>query len=295
MTENKEGQNGAKGRTFENEQLLGATFDHVDLSGSRFERVDFGRSTFRSIDFDGVDIRNASLSDVRMRGVELRRVEIWGELYDVVVNGVEVGALVEAELTRLHPERARLQPTDAAGYRDAWTVIDELWSGTVERARALEAVDPALLHESVDGEWSFIQTLRHLPMATSSWLSRGVQGDPSPWHPLELPWDEMPATDGVPHDRDARPTLDEALELRHDRFERVRTHLASLTDEELAGSNEVPDTPGWPPAGDLIPVRDAFDTLLIEEWWHRQFAERDLAALEGRTRHTPASTTTEEA
>jgi len=280
----------ASGRTFRDEQLLGATFEHVDLSGSRFERVEFERSTFRSVGLDGVDIRDASLSDVRMRGVELRRVEIWGELGDVVINGVEIEPLVEAELTRLHPERASLQPNDAAGYREAWTIIDELWSGTVERARALAALDPTLLHESVDGEWSFIQTLRHLPMATSSWLSRGVQRDPSPWHPLELPWDEMPATDGVPHDRDARPTLEEALELRHDRFERVRTHLASLTDEELACSNEVPDTPGWPPAGDLIPVRDAFDTLLNEEWWHRQFAERDLTALEARTRHTPSST-----
>ncbi|EAQ00918.1 hypothetical protein JNB_12104 [Janibacter sp. HTCC2649] len=289
MTENE-----TTGRAFRDEQLLGATFEHVDLSGSRFERVEFEQSTFRSVGLDHVDIRNASLSDVRMRGVELRHVEIWGELDDVVVNGVDVAPLIEAELTRLHPERARLHPTDAAGYRDAWTVIDELWSGTVERARALDAVDPALLHESVDGEWSFIQTLRHLPMATSSWLSRGVQRDPSPWHPLELPWDEMPATDGVPHDRDARPTLDEALELRHDRFERVRTHLASLTDQELTGSNEVPDTPGWPPPGELIPVRDAFDTLLNEEWWHRQFAERDLAALEARTRHTHVSTSLEE-
>ncbi|MEO7269507.1 MAG: DinB family protein [Knoellia sp.] len=287
-------QNETESRTFRDEQLLGATFEHVDLSGSRFERVDFGRSTFRSIDLDGVDIRNASLANVRMRGVELRRVEIWGEIGEVVVNGVDVAPLVEAELTRLHPERASLHPTDAAGYRDAWTVIDELWSGTVERARALEAVDPALLHESVDGEWSFIQTLRHLAFATSSWLSRGVQRDPSPWHPLELPWDEMPPTAGVPHDRDARPTLDEALELRHDRFERVRTHLATLTEDALAAPTEVPEGPGWPPAGETFPASDAFDTLLNEEWWHRQFAMRDLAALEARTRHTQESTTSEE-
>lgn len=279
-------------RSFRDERLLGASFDHVDLSGSRFERVDFGRATFRSIDFDGADIRNASLLDVTMRGVELRRVEIWGELGDVRVNGIDIAPLIEAELTRLHPERPRLHPTDAAGYREAWEVIDALWTGTVERARQLAASDPDLLHESVDGEWSFIQTVRHLAFATTCWLSRGIERHPAPWHPLELPWDEMPPTEGVPHDRDARPTLDLALDLRRDRFERVRTHLASLTDADLAGANEVPDTPGWPPAGDTVPVTDALGTLLNEEWWHRQFAERDLTALEARlttnasTRHT---------
>jgi hypothetical protein len=49
--------------------------------------------------------------------------------------------------------------TDPAGFRTAWDVVERLWSGTVERAHRL---DPALLHESVDGEWSFVETLRHL-------------------------------------------------------------------------------------------------------------------------------------
>ena len=94
-----------------------------------------------------------------MRGVELVDVDINGEIENVTINGVDVGPLVEAELDRRDPDRAKMRPTDPAGFREAWDIVERLWAGTVERARRL---DPELLHESVDGEWSFIETLRHL-------------------------------------------------------------------------------------------------------------------------------------
>jgi len=225
---------------------------------------------------------------------------LWGPLEDVRVNGVDIGPLVEAELDRLHPERRRLKPTDAAGFREAWSVIGDLWSGTVARARRLEEVDPALLHESVDEEWSFIETLRHLSMATDSWLGRAILGEPSPWHPLDLPFDEMPDTAGVPRDRDARPPLGEALELRSGRFDRVGTLLASLTDEQLGESTPPVTGAGWPPEDETFTVKHCLDILIDEEWWHRQFAERDLAALEATLttqpspRHTGISQGTEQ-
>ena len=74
------------------------------------------------------------------------------------------------------------------------------------------ALDPGLLHESVDGEWSFVETLRHLAFATDAWIRRAVLGDPSPWDPLDLPWDEMPDMAGIPRDRDVRPPLEAALD-----------------------------------------------------------------------------------
>ena len=269
-------------RGFRDEQLLGATFDHVDLTGSRWHRVDLTGSTWRSVDLADVDLRNVEITRARVRGAYLSGVEIWGEVDGLSVNGVDVVPLVEAELDRRHPERAALHPTDPAGFREAWHVLDGLWAGTVERGRRLGAIDPALLHESVEGEWSFIETLRHLAFATSSWLSRGIKGDPSPWHSLELPWDEMTPTPGVPQDRDARPSLDEALALRRSRFERVEAYLGTITEEELSGHTTPVDGVGWPPAGESFPVKECLDTLLNEEWWHRQFAERDLAVLEER-------------
>ncbi|WP_372430404.1 hypothetical protein [Janibacter melonis] len=40
---------------------------------------------------------------------------------------------------------------------------------------------------SVDDEWSFAQTLRHLVMATDTWLGRAVLGLDQPYHPLGQP------------------------------------------------------------------------------------------------------------
>ena len=247
-----------------------------DLKGSRFERVDLRDTSFRSADLSGSTFRGVDLHHVVMRGVELAHVEISGELLDVRVNGVDVAPLVEAELDRRDPQRALMRPTDAQGFRHAWELLDGLWAGTVARARGL---DPALLHVSVADEWSFIETLRHLAFATDSWVGRAILGTPSPWHPLELPWDEMPDTPGVPRDREVRPDLDVVLALRRDRWAMVRDYLAGLTDEALATDTEPVEGPGWPPPRSF-PVRECLLIVLNEEWNHRLFAERDLAALE---------------
>lgn len=255
-----------------------AEFTHEDLSGSRFERVDLTAAEFRSVDLTRARFRGVDFRDVVMTGVEMCDVRIDGEFKNLLLNGVDVAPLVEAELDRRDPDRVRMRPTDPAGFREAWDIVERLWEGTVERAGGL---DPGLLHESVDGEWSFIETLRHLAFATDSWVRRGIQGDPAPWDPLDLPWDEMPDTPGVPRDRGARPSLDEALALRRDRMATVRAVIDDLTDESLAAHTEPVEGPGWPPPVSF-PVREVLLVILNEEWHHRLFAERDLAVLEAR-------------
>src|SRR5262249_20158228 len=133
--------------------------------------------------------------------------------------------------------------------------------------------------ESVEGEWSFIQTLRHLVFATDAWIRRAILGDPAPWDALGLPWSEMDDTPGVPNDREARPSLDQVLELRRDRMSTVHTVVDGLTDESLAGESTPVAGPGWPPARSF-PVRECLLVILNEEWEHRLYAERDLDALE---------------
>jgi hypothetical protein len=252
-----------------------ADFIGTDLRGSRFERADLTGAQLWAVDLTGARLRGADLTGVVMRGVELVDVSIHGEIQNLTINGVDVAPLVNAELDRRYPDRARMRPADPAGFQEAWQVLERLWAGTVGRARLLE---PELLHESVDSEWSFIETLRHLVFATDSWVGRAILGDPSPWDPLGLPWDEMADTPGVPRDRDARPSLDAVLELRRDRMATVREVIMGLTVDSLAGHTEPVEGPGWPRPRSY-PVRECLLTVLNEEWEHRLYAERDLDAL----------------
>jgi hypothetical protein len=171
-----------------------------------------------------------------------------------------------------------MRPTDADGFREAWGILEGLWRQTVDRARAM---NPDLLHERVDDEWSFIETLRHLAFATDAWVARAILGDPTPWHPLDLPHDEMPDEPSVPRDLKARPSLDEVLVLRADRMATVRRVIADLTDEQLAGMTEPVLEPGYPEP-ESFAVRRCLGAILNEEWSHRIYVERDLDALDAR-------------
>jgi len=255
-----------------------ADFTGNDLSGSRFTRVDLTGAQLRHVTMNRSRFREVELGEVVMTGVELYDVHVDGDLRNVVLNGVDVVPLIEAELDRRDPDRPRMRPTDPAGFREAWDIVERRWAATAERARCL---DPALLHESVDEEWSFIETLRHLCFATDAWVRRAILGDPAPWHPLDLPWDGMPDTPGTPRDRAVRPSLEEVLEVRHDRMDGVRRVIEGLTEESLAADTEPVDAPGWPPPRSF-PVRECLLVVLNEEHHHRLFAERDLAVLEQR-------------
>jgi uncharacterized protein YjbI with pentapeptide repeats len=246
-----------------------ADFIREDLTGARFEHVDLTGSRFRNVDLTGTTIRGALLVNM----------DIDGLLENIRINGVDVVPLVEAELNRRYPDRAKMTPADADGYRQAWDILERLCQQTVVRARAMP---PDLLHERVDGEWSFIETLRHLVFATDAWVRRAMLGQPSPWDPLDLPHDEMPDEPSVPRDSSARPSLDQVLALRADRMATVRQVIAGLTDATLAGMTEPVTEPGYP-APDSYPVRRCLQAILTEEWEHRLYAERDLDLLTSRS------------
>ncbi len=256
-----------------------AEFLDADLRGSRFARADLSGSEFRATDLASARFRDVDMSRVVMRGVELVDVDITGEIVNLTINGVDVAPLIDAELNRRYPDRVKMRPADPAGFRESWELLEKLWDQTVARARRLP---PEMLHESVDGEWSFTETLRHLVFATDAWVRRGILGDPAPWDPLGLPWDGMPDTPGVPRDRAARPSLDAVLGLRRDRMSTVRQVIESLTAESLDAQTEPVEGPGWPPPRSF-PVRECLLVILNEEWEHRLYAERDLDALEARS------------
>jgi hypothetical protein len=253
-------------------------FTGEDMTGSRFDGARLTHAQFREVDLTGASFRLVDLTGVTIRGAALVNVDMDGMIENLRVNGVDVVPLVEAELNRRYPDRAKMRPADADGYREAWDILERLWAQTVRRARGLA---PELLHERVDGEWSFIETLRHLVFATDAWVRRAILGQPSPWDPLDLPHDEMPDEPSVPRDRAARPSLDEVLALRADRMATVREVLAGLTDEKLGSMTEPVMEPGYPEP-DSFAVRRCLQAILIEEWEHRRYAERDFDVLETR-------------
>ncbi|MGO8877686.1 MAG: DinB family protein [Acidimicrobiales bacterium] len=254
---------------FTSENLIGSLFEDVYLTSARFRNVDLSNARFDSVDLTGVVIRGAALVNV----------DLSGEIENLRVNGVDVVPLVEAELNRRYPDRAKMRPADADGFREAWDVLERLWRGSVERAQRMS---PASLHERVEGEWSFIETLRHLVFATDAWVKRAILGEPSPWDALDLSHDEMPDEPGVPRDRGARPSLDDVLALRADRMATVGAVITDLTDEKLAGVTEPVTEPGYPEP-ESFAVRRCLEVILNEEWEHRLYAERDLDVLESRS------------
>jgi hypothetical protein len=210
----------------------------------------------------------------------LVNVDISGEVDNVRVNGVDVAPSIGGGgVEPPYPDRAKMLPADADGFREALAILEQLWQRTVERAQRMA---PELLHERVEGEWSFIETLRRLVFATDAWMNRAMLGQPSPWDPLDLPHDEMPDEPGVPRDRGARPSLEEVLALRADRMATVRNVLADLTDEKLAGMTEPVVEPGYPQP-ESFAVRRCLHAILNEEWEHRLYAERDFDVLDSRS------------
>jgi DinB superfamily len=184
-----------------------------------------------------------------------------------------------AERARLRAERDRLKATDHVGLTGAWAMIEEIWKGTVARATRLP--EP-VLHEKVQGEWSFVQTQRHLVLVTDCWLRRMVKGIAHPCHPWGIggPWLTSPRRWGL--DPDADPTLAQVLDLRRERMEQVREVIAGAMPQELERNCVPPDSPGHPRKEHT--VLQCLHVILNEEWQHHRYSVRDLDVLERRAR-----------
>ena len=222
------------------------------------------------------DLRAISFHHVRFPGLELVDVEITGEIDNVTINGVDIGPLIDAELNRRMPERAKMQPTTVEEFQEAWSTLERLWTGTEERAETTSsrAAARAGARRVVVHRDAAPPRLRERGLGRAGWCS----ATRVPWHPLDLPWDEAPGWEGIPWDREARPSLDEVLAVRRKRQAMVRDIITHLTPEQL--EETVTQTePGWPQLEEF-PLRQCLFIVINEEWHHRLYAERDLDALE---------------
>ena len=237
------------------DQLRGAEFVGVDLQDSWF--------------------RQSNLRGVRIRGADLTGADIDGDVDGVRVNGIEIAPLVEAELDRRYPERAALRARDAASMRAGWAGLEAMWAPTMERAAARP---PGTVDVSVDDEWSFAQTLRHLVFATDVWLGASILGRPDAFHPIGVPfsgWRAKATSVGI--DVDAAPAYEEVLQARAERVALVRDFLATVSDETLGEQRDSSVFTGGAP----FPVSRCLWIIMKEEWHHHRYAVRDLDAIAG--------------
>ena len=98
---------------------------------------DLRGATFHATDLSGAVFREADLSGVRMHGVLLVDVELSGLLQGLIVNDVDVGPLIEAELDRRHPERLWMRSDDPEELRRGWAFIEDQWASTAARIRCV--------------------------------------------------------------------------------------------------------------------------------------------------------------
>lgn len=176
----------------------------------------------------------------------------------------------------------RTVATTADGIRRAWPIIEETWRSTFERVTQLPE---RTLHERVDGEWSFVETQRHLLFAADVWLRRDALGDPDGWHRLGMPPDlrtGLPDPDGAVErwgiDVFATPSCAEVLAVRGEYLQLIRDLADRLTPEDLRRPTSC--NPPWILATVPVPMSTCFAVVIREEWEHHGFATRDLAVLE---------------
>jgi hypothetical protein len=234
------------------------SFVDADLRGARFVRADLSGAVMRGVDVSGAEIDDPWLFQPGST---------------LVVNGVDVVPLVEAELDRRFPGRALRHAEDPEGLRVAWAAVEQAWAAALARVAAMP---PDTVDRCVDGEWSFAQTLRHLVMATDVWLRGAVLGVENPYHPLGQPFAEY-AGDGYDLSVFATttPAYEEVLAVRAERVAMVRDHLATVTPTDLAEARR-----NWWAPERTKTVLSCLHTILTEEWEHLRFATRDLDAIE---------------
>jgi hypothetical protein len=234
--------------SFEDQDLSGAVFWDVDLSGARFR---------------GVNLIDATISHSWLRNVDIDAV-----IEKITINGVDVTAYVN-ERDAWYPLRSMLSPPEPDGMRTSWRALEDAWATTIARAQQLPE---AKLHESVDGEWSFVQTLRHIVFAIDKWFTVPVLGEKS-FHPIGLPNSGSDGLEWPGRDRDAQPSLAEALEVRADRANRVHDYLETATTSDLTTVVDILEN------GEN-PIHQCILVVFEETFEHNRYAIRDLTILE---------------
>ena len=259
---------------------MGPVRETAPMTADYAQTEQFRGARIHLCDLAGLEIRDCEVSGLKIVDCYGSSVYLGGDFERLVVNDVDVTAYVEAELDRQHPARVLARDaTSPADYQAAWDAIEALWRATLDRARLLPE---ATLHERVAGEWSLVETQRHLLFASDAWLGNAVLEEEAPYHALGFPAGGMPAdaAASLGLTLDATPTLDEVLAPRLLRMATMRRVVDGLTDAEL--DRTCGRKPADPYPDQEYVVRRCLKVVLKEEAEHHRYAVRDLTVLEAR-------------
>jgi DinB superfamily/Pentapeptide repeats (8 copies) len=232
---------------------------------------------FEDQDLTDAEFRECDLTRARLIGVVMQDAVIDGLVSNLVVNGVEVASYVEAELDRRHPVRLLIRSADPADLLEAFRQLRADWAATLER---LPGMPKGSEHQRVGGEWSAVETLRHLVFVHDSWFRRCCLGSTKPFTAIGLASEFVPDQEEQGLDRTATPSLDDVLAVREAHGAELGGWLSTVTPDELAAPAPVPAGQGWPPYARGKSVLECVHVVLGEEWAHHGFCVRDLDLLE---------------
>jgi DinB superfamily/Pentapeptide repeats (8 copies) len=233
---------------------------------------------FEDQDLTGAEFRECDLTGARLIGVVMKDAVIDGLVENLVVNGVEVTSYVEAELDRRHPVRLLIRSVDPVDLREAHRQLRATWAATVHELREMP---PGSEQRRVGGEWSAVETLRHLVFVHDSWFRRCCLGSTQPFTAIGLASDLVPDQEEQGLDRAAVVGLEEVLAVRDAQAAELQGWLETVTSDQLSAPAPIPTGPGWPPYARGRSVLECLHVVLNEEWEHHGFCLRDLDLLRG--------------
>ena len=240
------------------EDKMSQIFEHCDMAGSVFRDVNLGGATFEDVNLAGATIRNANLEGLRIEDANIKGLTVFG---------FRVDELLQAELDRRDPERARLKMRDLCdpeAVREVMARVEELRAAFRQRLRAMDA--GLLATRPGADEWSALENVRHMLFAEDVYLNRFILQNDKPLNRLGMLPDFLQSQEGY-EDVGREPSYDlESVLVAWDAVHAdMRAFLADLTPERLQSTARNLDGTPRGTVGEMLQVLARHDLEHIRQ------------------------------